>query len=154
MGKLKLTSRQVSHVKRLRTQGWSYRKLAEKFNIGHHLTIRRYLDPAFREKTARKAREHARQGNWRRNRYGVTKDWYNGECEKRDNKCDICRRKVNALGVDHCHVSGEIRGLLCHKCNSGIGLLGDGLNGICDALSYLIKAEKRATDKFQDDELV
>jgi hypothetical protein len=39
--------------------------------------------------------------------------------------------------VDHCHETGKIRGLLCHSCNTGIGKLGDNLEGLQKAVSYL-----------------
>ena len=33
--------------------------------------------------------------------------------------------RIISLAVDHCHQIGKIRGLLCHKCNSGIGYFND-----------------------------
>lgn len=56
--------------------------------------------------------------------------------------CAVCKKsEVNgkSLSIDHCHVTGEIRGLLCSKCNTGIGLLGDNVEGLQAALDYLIK---------------
>jgi hypothetical protein len=54
--------------------------------------------------------------------------------------CAVCG-KVNpddsSLAVDHCHETGKIRGLLCSKCNSGIGMLGDNIEGLQAALDYL-----------------
>jgi hypothetical protein len=41
--------------------------------------------------------------------------------------------------VDHDHVTGEIRGILCNRCNLGIGLLGDSIEGVRKALTYLEK---------------
>lgn len=57
-----------------------------------------------------------------------------------DGKCAICDKPctVNSvLSVDHCHETGKIRGLLCNKCNTGIGLLGDNIEGVQAALDYL-----------------
>lgn len=44
-----------------------------------------------------------------------------------DGKCGVCRKPENgkALAVDHCHETGRVRGLLCSKCNTAIGLLKD-----------------------------
>lgn len=39
--------------------------------------------------------------------------------------------------IDHDHDSGEVRGLLCSSCNSGIGLLGDDLKSVMRAVEYL-----------------
>lgn len=45
-----------------------------------------------------------------------------------------------ALAVDHCHQTRKLRGLLCGSCNRGIGLLGDSVERMEAALSYLKKA--------------
>ena len=41
------------------------------------------------------------------------------------------------LSMDHCHATGAFRGWLCQRCNTGIGLLGDGPDGLRRALAYL-----------------
>lgn len=59
--------------------------------------------------------------------------------------CAICgeagfmMRKDNkhSLVVDHCHSSGEVRGLLCHNCNRALGLLGDSVDRFNRAIRYL-----------------
>lgn len=53
--------------------------------------------------------------------YGITLDQYNELLFKQNDRCAICERhkeefKTN-LAVDHNHVTGEIRGLLCSYCN-------------------------------------
>ena len=53
--------------------------------------------------------------------------------------CEKCKKSL-AVTVDHCHKTNTFRGLLCRKCNAGIGLLGDDLQGIEDAVSYLRRA--------------
>lgn len=50
--------------------------------------------------------------------------------------CAICGSKVR-LVVDHCHKTGRIRGVLCAKCNSAIGLLGDDTERLASAIEYL-----------------
>jgi len=44
--------------------------------------------------------------------------------------------------LDHCHDTDVFRGWLCHKCNVGIGLLGDTLEGLNKAIAYLEKFER------------
>ena len=61
---------------------------------------------------------------------GVTNDEYLRMYTHQKGKCGICRRRIYSrrfknLAVDHCHETGAIRGLLCHYCNTGIGLLRD-----------------------------
>jgi len=61
--------------------------------------------------------------------------------------CDCCGQPPNAgkaLCLDHDHVTLGFRGWLCHSCNLGIGLLGDSLDGVRKAASYLRRAEKAA----------
>jgi len=71
--------------------------------------------------------------------YGITLEDWNLWFEKQKGRCAICGVEAE-LCVDHCHVTSRVRGLLCHKCNKGIGLLGDNENGVKQALKYLEEA--------------
>lgn len=53
--------------------------------------------------------------------------------------CAICIKppKTRALAVDHDHNTGVVRGLLCGKCNTGLGLLGDTVDSLTIATQYL-----------------
>jgi hypothetical protein len=35
--------------------------------------------------------------------------------------CDLCAGNLGTPYIDHCHISGKIRGVLCHRCNTGLG---------------------------------
>jgi len=55
-------------------------------------------------------------------------------------KCAICGNEpigTKRLVVDHNHTTGNIRGLLCHYCNLGIGLFKDNINSLARAIVYL-----------------
>jgi hypothetical protein len=57
-----------------------------------------------------------------------------------DGKCLICQipfDKPSDSCVDHNHITGEIRGLLCRKCNCAIGLLKENIQSIKNMLKYL-----------------
>jgi hypothetical protein len=41
------------------------------------------------------------------------------------------------LDIDHDHVTGQFRGFLCGRCNKGLGLLGDNIDGLRKAMDYL-----------------
>ena len=53
--------------------------------------------------------------------------------------CVICGNPPNGrnLCVDHNHITGEVRGLLCRNCNSALGLFGDSLDILVTAAEYL-----------------
>lgn len=61
---------------------------------------------------------------------------------KQNNVCAICSRPETSsrnkyLTVDHCHVSGKIRGLLCTSCNRALGLFRDNTGILKQAINYL-----------------
>lgn len=80
-----------------------------------------------------------------RRAYGVTIDWYNQKHEEQGGKCAICRQEETAvirgkkisLAVDHCHETGQVRGLLCRACNNAIGALHHNVNILQSAIAYL-----------------
>jgi len=69
------------------------------------------------------------QNNNYKRKYGITLSDYNKLLKQQNNRCNICSIHESELNtrlcVDHSHVTGTIRGLLCHNCNRGIGLLQD-----------------------------
>ena len=75
--------------------------------------------------------------------YGVEHGWYEKTFETQGKKCAICgrgdsgRNNSKRLCVDHNHITGKVRGLLCHPCNSGIGKLKDSLTLLHAAIHYL-----------------
>ena len=58
---------------------------------------------------------------------------------KKSNQCDCCGVMTEDLRMDHDHITDQFRGWICHKCNTGIGYLGDSAEGIKKALEYLEK---------------
>jgi hypothetical protein len=55
-------------------------------------------------------------------------------------KCEICKKEFQLAkdrNIDHCHESGKIRGVLCYRCNTGIGLFGDDTGILMSAIRYL-----------------
>jgi hypothetical protein len=59
-------------------------------------------------------------------------------------KCGICgTTEAGGRGrfhIDHCHASGKVRGILCLRCNTGLGSLGDNIESLKLAISYLVNA--------------
>lgn len=73
--------------------------------------------------------------------YGLTYEQYQEILEKQNGACAIClkeqREASKRLHIDHDHVTGKVRGLLCTKCNMGIGLFGDNVDLLDKATKYL-----------------
>lgn len=69
--------------------------------------------------------------------YGITLLERNEMALKQNNRCLICDKETPKLVVDHCHTTGKIRGLLCKRCNTAIGMLGDTPEGLQRAIDYL-----------------
>jgi len=86
----------------------------------------------------------AREYQWRI-KFGLTPEDVYKIYLQQNGKCAICGKegKQNQnLAIDHDKKTGSIRGLLCSKCNTGIGLLGDNLEGLMEAVRYLRKFEE------------
>lgn len=80
--------------------------------------------------------------------YGVSEDDYFEMLAEQNYRCAICRDKyARNLCVDHCHKTGIVRGLLCSRCNAGVGMLGDSAEGLEVALGYLLSAPTYAARK-------
>ncbi len=75
-----------------------------------------------------------------RESYGITLEQYNLTALNQDNKCLICETKAK-LVVDHCHVTGSFRGLLCSHCNCMLGNARDNIQILKIAIKYLEKVE-------------
>lgn len=79
-----------------------------------------------------------------RSTYGISLETYQILLDIQNKVCAICgkeepNKKYKTLGVDHNHNTGQIRGLLCTKCNTAIGLLNEDLDLINKVIIYLKK---------------
>lgn len=74
--------------------------------------------------------------------YQITKEEYLKMIKDSNGKCAICKLKVKELTVDHNHRTGKVRGVLCHKCNSAIGLFMENVKNLKSAIKYLYVYEK------------
>lgn len=74
-------------------------------------------------------------------RFGITVEQFEMRLKEQDGKCLICGATESGLGhklaVDHNHVTGKIRGILCKSCNIGIGNLKDCPDLLRRAADYL-----------------
>jgi hypothetical protein len=101
---------------------------------------RRAVNRAYLKTPAQKA---YRKDYFRAWAYGVRPEEYARLMTAQCGLCAICKRSSKqALGVDHDHTTGLVRGLLCRNCNTGIGLLGDNVERLLSSIRYLMGAEK------------
>jgi hypothetical protein len=81
-------------------------------------------------------------------KYGFGLEAYEKMLLEQKGVCLICKKPETRknkhtgtcrLHVDHCHETGTIRGLLCSKCNFGIGNFNDNIETMQEAVRYLMK---------------
>lgn len=73
-------------------------------------------------------------------RYNLTLDEYHSLQEKYDFHCAICDESKN-LRVDHDHITGKVRGLLCNSHNLALGLFQDNTEVLTSAITYLTESK-------------
>ena len=80
-----------------------------------------------------------------RRKYGVDADWFDKQMHAQGGKCLCCGvafawgDKFTTPHVDHCHDSNAVRGLLCNRCNSVLGLCKDSQELLANLAKYLKK---------------
>ncbi len=77
-------------------------------------------------------------------RYGISLVDYKHMLDQQNNACAICKRTVlrknrEYLCIDHDHLKGKVRGLLCDSCNTTIGQFGENRKLMRSASSYLLR---------------
>jgi transcription elongation factor Elf1 len=88
-----------------------------------------------------KLKQLRRRMKLRRN-YGITPEEHAAQLERQQYNCAICSRSLVGLSpqtihVDHCHVTGNLRGILCGPCNTGIGNFRESETAMLAAIAYL-----------------
>lgn len=93
-----------------------------------------------RELYRERGREDRRERNLQAN-YGMTLVEYDRMLEGQEGVCKLCGGPPGGshgrFHVDHNHKTGEVRGLLCYKCNIGLGSFDDSPDKLAKAISYL-----------------
>lgn len=73
-------------------------------------------------------------------RYGLTPELKAAILERQEHQCPICERflsEATVPSIDHCHVTGSVRGILCRRCNSALGLFEESPEILERAVEYL-----------------
>lgn len=86
--------------------------------------------------------------------YGLSIDDFNKLYEYQGGKCAICKinleKGTNDCSVDHNHESGNVRGLLCNRCNRAIGMLKDSKVVLYSAIRYLTSSPFQKLGEFRE----
>lgn len=144
----------LRNADRLREYDKKYRsENADRYNAARR---RRYrTDPTVREKQVaiirrwREANPDEHRNYRYLKKYGVSLERYNAMLATQSGRCAICSgdnpRKpgVKHWSIDHCHATGAVRGLLCHRCNLLIGQAGDSASLLRSAADYLDRTAAR-----------
>lgn len=106
---------------------WMCKKLANKKERKDNPERNRYYTRKYRYK----------------NVYGITFEERETILSKQGGRCAICETDLSNPDdnshIDHCHVSGIVRGILCCKCNVGLGYFNDNQELLRKAIKYLNK---------------
>lgn len=98
---------------------------------------RHYADPEIK----RRRRMYEAKRN-----YGLSEEEYDAMLVSQGGVCAICGTDSpigkGGLHIDHDHVTGKVRGLLCQRCNIGVGFLGDSEEIITKTLGYLRRSRE------------
>lgn len=117
--------------------------------IAWHKEKRALTDEQKRAKLVRRNERYASEPEMRkkvrayqlRRDFGISTEEYAAQLSRQGEACAICgvrqEKEQRQMAVDHCHKTGEIRGILCHSCNRGIGSLGDEPGRVEAAAKYL-----------------
>lgn len=86
------------------------------------------------------------KNKWRerqyKNTYGMTIEEIEGMFVSQNGKCPICEKEfqtIKTMHIDHDHMTGVTRELLCGKCNTAIGLLEENIKHMENAINYVKK---------------
>lgn len=118
-----------------------YRKNAEKLKARARA---RYATNRTRIREQQNIARSAKGSEWMRDqnlraKFGFGIEVYNDLLNRQGGYCAICRAPAEGqnFSVDHDHETGQIRGLLCRGCNTGIGCLKEDIVILTNAIEFL-----------------
>lgn len=81
----------------------------------------------------------------RARKYGLAPSGVPGMLLSQNCRCAICGKAItlHAAEVDHDHLTGKVRELLCSSCNTGLGMFADSRLTLLSALRYLERHAER-----------
>lgn len=138
----------------LRAKGFTYNQIKEElgcskgtiaYHCGNNVKYKSYQRNLKNKRKNAKPLEITRI-DYIKSAYGITGEEYFNLIKKCKDKCEICKKDnkngfgtQNRLNVDHDHKTGKVRGMLCNRCNTALGLLYDNIEILKAAIKYLKK---------------
>jgi hypothetical protein len=99
---------------------------------------RYWSDPEYRERQLAPRRGRCQRDTQLKVHYGISLEEYRAMETAQAFVCAICSQPAeDTLCVDHCHSTSKVRGLLCRKCNTGLGCFKDDPELMIKAMAYL-----------------
>lgn len=88
--------------------------------------------------STKKDKKYLDRMHQKKHKYGLTESEYLDMFDEQGNKCAICSTSFDEVRacVDHSHETGKVRGLLCDKCNKGLGHFNDDPELLSKAIKY------------------
>ena len=121
-------------------------KLCHKDYVAKHYQENKskYLEKADNWKNKNPEKRRKISTGWMRRVSGnyVTEAQFNEMLTAQNSCCLICEKKfltTRDTHVDHDHITGKIRGLLCSSCNKGLGFFKDSVKSLELAIQYIKK---------------
>ena len=116
-----------------------YKDSSRKDGVTAYCKIcKRSANSKWREANPNKVKQN-NTWNRRQNTYGVDKDIFEKMLYDQNFQCKICFINIdNSAHVDHDHETGRVRGVLCRRCNVGLGFFKDSIKNLKSAIEYLI----------------
>jgi hypothetical protein len=141
-----------AYRQKLVAAGQAYRE-AHKEELSGRRRRRRQTDPEHRDRLRARERKASRartpmtrRKHHLRRVYGLSLEEYDAMLDRQGGVCAICKKKPDEgkpLFIDHCHVTGMVRGLLCHKCNMVLAFGNDNPDILHAAIAYLQAAREK-----------
>ena len=127
-------------------KGNVYNELGEKFCIDcniykpiseYHKNKKKYLNSVCINCNKIRSKKYHKL-YYRYEKYGITKEQFDAMVLNQDSNCIICKKELSSeIHIDHDHATGKVRGILCGKCNKGLGQFDDNVEFLTNAINYL-----------------
>ena len=144
LGKRKSDEEKLSHSLRMKGRVPWNKGTSKRTRVHLTETARRWVQMNKEKRAIQARRSHLMK------KFGMTLEEFTALHEAQNGQCAICSRvpaykadsklrNRSLLHIDHDHVTGKRRGLLCHGCNVGLGLFQDNIIALEQAITYLKK---------------